>query len=142
MFVIRSHSTLIDFISGESYGGRIIPVFIVLVLCFPLSLTFSSQHSAIDWIFRFHFIFFLGVHCTAYSKDNRRILVLAQRLQLRSIHDNADRVSLLYFIYTKIYLKVSVFLFFFFSFLDFIWLVKSRSWAGRKISNVEPKPTS
>lgn len=95
---------------------------------FPSFSLFSpSQHSAIDWIFSLSFHrLSLAVYTTPHSTQHIRqtaeeFLFSAQRLRLQSLHENADRVSLLY-IYTKRNLKVSVSFFSFFSpFLSLVW---------------------
>lgn len=90
---------------------------------FPSFSRFSpSQHSG-NWLDFFAFISSSRAHYAAHHirQTEEEFLFLAQRPQLQSLHENADRVSLLY-IYSKQNLKVSVS--FFFSFFSLLFSIQ------------------
>lgn len=116
---------------------------------FPSFSRFSpSQHSG-NWLDFFAFISSSRAHYAAQHirQTEEEFLFLAQRPQLQSLHENADRVSLLY-IYSKQNLKVSVSFFFsFFSFLFSIqfglvtnerFLSRKKEWMIGNVHHVEP----
>lgn len=102
---------------------------------FPSFSRFSpSQHSG-NWLDFFAFISSSRAHYAAQhiQQTEEEFLFLAQRPQLQSLHENADRVSLLY-IYSKQNLKVSVS--FFFSFSRFSLVL---AWFGYQRAGLEQK---